>query len=328
MNVQKFDIYVDDEIVNSDFYECNGSMMIPALFFKHTSVLVDYDGDQQSITLKKNNIIITFYKDQFKVLVVKENQSKYETLVVTPFELDNKIFIPFQYVTQKLGMSILEYSTPGRINLVTNDSIKIKGNVFYKGPINKKMAALTFDDGPDIIYTPKILDILNEKKIKATFFVIGQQVRYQPEMLKRIINEGHEIGNHSWSHPNFIELTTSQLKNEIESTETEIRSLIGKSTSILRPPYGLFTKSDIQIINELGFKVIMWSVNTMDWTGLTSEEIISIVNRDLTGGAILLQHSFQSSTGRLDGTVKALPVIIDNLINEGYEIVTIPKLLE
>ena len=95
---------------------------------------------------------------------------------------------------------------------MTNHSVKSKEKVFYKGPINKKMVALTFDDGPDDIYTPKILDILNEKKIKATFFVIGQQVRWQPEMLKRIIKEGHEIGNHSWSHPNFLELTTSQLK--------------------------------------------------------------------------------------------------------------------
>ena len=89
---------------------------------------------------------------------------------------------------------------------------------------------------------------------------------------------------------------------------------------------GSFTKSDIQIINELGYKVIMRSIDTLDWTGLTKEEIISIVNRDLKKGAILLQHT--TSSGRLDGTVKALPVIIDKLINEGYEIVTIPKLLE
>ena len=103
---------------------------------------------------------------------------------------------------------------------------------------------------------------------------------------------------------------------------------MGKSTSILRPPYGLFTKSDIQIINELGYKVILWSVDTLDWCGLTNEEIISIVDRDLTEGAIILQHCFYSTTGRLDGTVKALPEIIDKLINEGYEIVTVSKLLE
>ncbi|QED49912.1 polysaccharide deacetylase family protein [Cytobacillus dafuensis] len=328
MNVQKMDIYVDGYKVQCNYYEDNGYIMIPALFFKHTYVLVDCDREQQSITLKKNNLTITFYKEQFVVLLEEENQTKYDTLVVMPFEYDEKIFVPFQYVSQKLGMSILECSNSHTIKLLTNLSFKNDETVFYKGRANKKRAALTFDDGPDIINTPRILDILYEKKVQATFFVIGQQVRYYPEIFKRIINEGHEVGNHSWSHPNFIELTTAEIKNEIESTEEVIRSHMGRSTSILRPPYGFFAKSDIQIINELGYKVILWSVDTLDWFGLTNEEIISIVDRDLTEGAIILQHCFHSTTGRLDGTVKALPKIIDKLINEGYEIVTVSMLLE
>jgi peptidoglycan-N-acetylglucosamine deacetylase len=328
MSVQQIDIYLDGHLVKSHFYECNGYMMIPALFFKHADVLVDYERVQQCITLKQNKTIITFFKDQYEVLVQNENLIKSETLAVTPLEIDGKIFIPFQFVTQNLGMYFLECSPPLRINLVTNHSAGYHKPVFYKGPANKKRVALTFDDGPDEVYTPKILDILNEKKIQATFFVIGQQVSEAPEIVKRIMNEGHEIGNHSWSHPNFMELTASELIKEIKSAETEINSLTGKFTSILRPPYGFVTKSDIQIINDLGYKVIMWSVDTLDWTGLTDAEIISIVNRDLTEGAIILQHSFQSSTSKLDGTVKALPVIIDKLINEGYEIVTISKLFE
>jgi peptidoglycan/xylan/chitin deacetylase (PgdA/CDA1 family) len=328
MSLQQIEIYLDGQPVKSHFYVCNGYMMIPALFFKHANVLVDYEREVQCITLKQNKTTITFFKDQYEVLVQNENQIKKETLAVAPLELQGKIFIPFQYVTQNLGMSFSECFSPLRVDLVTNHSARSHQAVFYKGPANKKRAALTFDDGPDEVYTPKILDILNEKKIQATFFVIGQQVSKAPEMFKRIMNEGHEIGNHSWSHPNFIELTASELIKEIKSTEAEIHSHTGKFTSILRPPYGFVTKSDIQTINDLGYKVIMWTVDTLDWTGLTDKEIISIVNRDLTEGAIILQHSFKSSTSKLDGTVKALPVIIDKLINEGYEVVTISKLFE
>jgi len=328
MNVQKIDIYVDGHPIQSNYCESKGYMMVPALFFKHTYALVDYDGEKRSIKLEKNDIKITFFKDQFVVLIEKGNQLKNETLKISPIEINEEIFIPFQFVTQILKMSILECSTGGSINLRTNNSVKSNETVFYKGQKNKKMAALTFDDGPDDIYTPQILDILEEKKVKATFFVVGQQVRWQPEIFKRILREGHEIGNHSWSHPNFIELTTSELENEIKSTETEIRSHTGKSTTLFRPPYGFITNSDIQIINELGYKIIMWSVDTLDWSGLTNEEIMSIVNRDLTEGAIILQHSFKNITGKLDGTVKALPEIIDKLIREGYEIVTIPMLLD
>ncbi|MGG0655335.1 polysaccharide deacetylase family protein [Rummeliibacillus pycnus] len=328
MSVHQIDINLDGQQVKSHFYECNGVMMISALFFKHANVLVDYEREQQTIILKQNNTTITFFKDQYEVLVQNDSLIKNETLSVAPLNLDGKIFIPFQYVVQNLRMSILEYSPPHKINLMTNHSARPLRAVFYKGSANKKMAALTFDDGPDEIYTPQILDILEEKKVKATFFVVGQQVRWQPEVFKRILREGHEIGNHSWSHPNFIELSTSELKNEIKSTETEIRSHTGKSTTLLRPPYGFITNSDIQIINELGYKIIMWSVDTLDWSGLTNEEIMSIVNRDLTEGAIILQHSFKSAPGRLDGSVKALPEIIDKLIREGYEIVTIPMLLD
>ena len=328
MNVKKINIYVDGQPVKSHFCESNGNMMISALFFKHGNVLVDYEREQQCITLKQNKITITFFKDLYKVLIQEENQINYETLDVAPLELEGKIFIPFEYAAQKLRMSFVECSPPHRIDLVTNKSVGTHNAVFYKGPTNKKKAALTFDDGPDDVYTPKILDILNEKKIQATFFVIGQQIRNASEIVKRIVNEGHEIGNHSWSHPNFNELTASELVEEITSAEAEISSYTGKFTSILRPPYGFVTNPDIQIINNLGYKVIMWSVDTLDWTGLTDEEIISIVNRDLTEGAIILQHSFQSLTSKLDGTVKALPVIIDKLINEGYEIVTISNLLE
>lgn len=302
--------------------------MVPALFFKHAHVLVDHGSEKQKITLKQNETTITFFKNRNEVNVQNENFIQTEILPVTPIELKGKIFIPFQYVTQKMGMSLLECSPPHRINLMTNNCSWNPNAFYWNGPSNKKRVALTFDDGPDRYYTPKILDILCKKNVPATFFVIGEQVGKHPELMKRMVMEGHEIGNHGFSHTGFDELTASELIQEITSTEAEIYSYTGKFSSILRPPFGLVTQPDIRIIHDLGYKSIMWTIDTRDWTGLSEEAILSIVNRELTEGAIILQHCFQSYTHKLDGTVKALPVMIENLKNEGYEIVTISKLFE
>ena len=102
-------------------------------------------------------------------------------------------------------------------------------------------------------------------------------------MLNRIVKEGHALGNHSWSHPKFSNLTTSQIKEEISRTENEIAILTGeRKTTLFRPPYGDFTNADLNLVSELGYKFILWSVDTLDWTGLSAEEIIAIVRRDLS----------------------------------------------
>ncbi|KAB2337711.1 polysaccharide deacetylase family protein [Cytobacillus depressus] len=197
--------------------------------------------------------------------------------------------------------------------------------VLYKGETENKIVALTFDDGPDGYYTPKILDILKEKNISATFFIIGDQVKMFPNVVKRIQQEGHAVGNHTWSHPNLFELTTTQLKNELQQTDEVIFSHTGIRTRLFRPPYGYYAKSDLQIIDKLGYKVIMWSIDTVDWSGKSSEEIVLKVNMEESPGAIILQHCFGAASGVLDGTVKALPVIIENLLEKGYEFVTMDQ---
>lgn len=216
-----------------------------------------------------------------------------------------------------------------RLYLITNSLPQWNTNVYYRGAAAGNKIALTFDDGPDDYYTPKILDILGNKKVPATFFVVGQQIQWYPNMLNRIVKEGHALGNHSWSHPKFSNLTTSQIKEEISRTENEIAILTGeRKTTLFRPPYGDFTNADLNLVSELGYKFILWSVDTLDWTGLSAEEIIAIVRRDLSPGAIVLQHSLKMSPGILDGTVKALSILIDELIAKGYEFVTIECLLK
>lgn len=210
---------------------------------------------------------------------------------------------------------------------IQNMAQQFPGIVFYKGDSNKKRAALTFDDGPDNFYTPKILDILRQKGVKATFFIVGKQAQRFPEMVQRIVNEGHAIGNHSWDHPRLPTLSADKVRQEAQSTETEIQRITGRRTDLFRPPYGLTTPEDIRILHDLGFRVIDWSVDTTDWKGESANTILSLVNKEISPGGIILQHCMAGRQGELNGTIEALPRIIDDLRGKGYEFVTVPTLL-
>jgi peptidoglycan-N-acetylglucosamine deacetylase len=323
---KKRSIFVDGMEVTVNYCEINGHLMVPALFFKFAGILVDSDSEHRTVFLTHKEKTITFYIDQYDVVIKGEHKTS-ENLEVAPFLLQNKIYIPFLYTIEKLLIKTIICPNTEKIEVMTIDHFKFIQKMVYKKKTNQKVISLTFDDGPDAIYTPQILEVLKEKNIRATFFVIGQQVKKHPEILKRIVNEGHAIGNHSWSHVDFTKLTASQLRKEIKLTEAELINHVGEATTILRPPFGNFTKVDFHIIDNLGYKVIMWSINTLDWLGLNCEQIISIVERDLSEGAIMLQHCI-GTPGKFDSTVKALPIIIDKLTDEGYKILTIPKLLE
>ncbi|MFC3883992.1 polysaccharide deacetylase family protein [Bacillus songklensis] len=225
-------------------------------------------------------------------------------------------------------MKVSYNSQLSRTFIETNTPSSGKPIVYQKGDTTEKRIALTFDDGPDRIYTPQILDILREKGVPATFFVVGQQVKRFPELTQRIVREGHSIGNHTWSHPKLPKLTTSQVIQQVQSTQEEIERVTGMKSDLFRPPYGAYTAADIRVLDEHGYRSILWSVDTVDWSGLSAEEILSIVNRDKSPGGIILQHGFEALNGELDGSVQALPKMIDQLREEGYEFVTVQTLLD
>ncbi|WP_459503215.1 polysaccharide deacetylase family protein [Bacillus sp. C1] len=330
MKTDQIEIYIDGKMVQTTYYIKDGYVMVPCLFFKYAGISVDYDNKNHAIVLKKGKFLITLFKNQCKsdVFVEESNTVLHDSILTAPIEINDIMYIPFFYVVQRLELVVWSNMEIPRIYLITNSLPKWNSNVYYRGSAAGKKIALTFDDGPDDYYTPKILDLLGNKKVPATFFVVGQQIQWCPSMLKRIEKEGHALGNHSWSHPKLTHLTTSQIKEEILRTENEIIKLTGEKTTLFRPPYGEFTTADLNFISELGYKLIMWSVDTLDWTGLSAEEIISIVRRDLSPGAIVLQHSLKMSPGILDGTVNALPVLIDELLAKGYEFVTVDRLLK
>jgi peptidoglycan/xylan/chitin deacetylase (PgdA/CDA1 family) len=210
---------------------------------------------------------------------------------------------------------------------VNSLSQQFPGVVFYKGNSSQKRVALTFDDGPDNYYTPRILDILHAKGVPGTFFMVGKQAKHFPEMVKRIVNEGNAIGNHSWDHPKLWALSNDQVKQEILSTENTIQQITGRRTDLFRPPYGRLNSSDVALIHNLGYRVIDWSVDTVDWKGTPAPTILQFVNKEVSPGGIILEHCLAGHPGELNGTLKALPNIIDRLQSQGYEFVTVPTLL-
>jgi len=205
-------------------------------------------------------------------------------------------------------------------------SVIIESKIHYSGDSSKKRVALTFDDGPESIYTFQILDILNEYNIKATFFVIGQSAEKYPEVLKDIYEKGHEIGNHSWSHKYLPKLSEQGIEKEILMTEEVITNIIGDYSPIFRPAYGAIKKQGIEQINSLGYNVVNWSVDTKDWAGTAGEQMMEYVKHQLTPGGIVLMHN-GGNPKSVKNTMDILPTLIEWIIEQGYEFVTVSEML-
>lgn len=326
--IYKAPISIDDQPIMTEYMLKDGHLLVPALFLKNTGLFVDYNEKYQSIVFKKTGELFAFgigkkYSDEYDRNTGKWTRGK---LATETMQIDGKVFVPLIDVATRTGMNVRYDSNAGKTYVTSN--IPVTPNVIYKGSSSQKLAALTFDDGPDGKYTPMILDILKEKDVPATFFVMGQQVERFPKMLNRIEGEGHAIANHTWKHPDLRTKWSSDVKDEITTTQKEIKKVVGKSSDLFRPPYGEVTKADVKLLNDLGLRNILWSVDTEDYNGPSADEIMETVRREMSPGGILLQHNFQSSSSTLDGTVEALPRIIDELREEGYEFVTVQTLLE
>jgi peptidoglycan/xylan/chitin deacetylase (PgdA/CDA1 family) len=182
--------------------------------------------------------------------------------------------------------------------------------------------ALTFDDGPSAKLTSKLLDLLGAHHIKATFFVIGQNVADHPEIVARAAREGHEIGNHSWSHPAFAKMSDEAVRRELQKTDDAIHSATGNRPTLLRPPYGSITARQKKWINqEFGYKIIMWDVDPFDWKRPGPVAVTNRIVRNTRAGSIVLSHDIHP------GTIEAMPAAIDQLEAKGFKFVTVPELI-
>ncbi|WP_126428559.1 polysaccharide deacetylase family protein [Brevibacillus marinus] len=195
------------------------------------------------------------------------------------------------------------------------------------GTSTKRQVALTFDDGPDLVYTPRVLDVLKKHKVKATFFLIGNRAAAHPEIVKRIVREGHELGNHSYTHPNLPKLKAEAFHGEVLRTQGVIAKHGGYRPRIIRPPYGEINEEQIKWLASQGFTMVNWNVDSLDWKGLSGDQVADNVLSNITTGAIVLQHSAGGMGEDLNGTIDALPKIIKKLKADGVSFVTVSQLL-
>lgn len=177
--------------------------------------------------------------------------------------------------------------------------------------------ALTFDDGPSF-YTEGLLDTLKEHNVKATFFVLGTQVRIQSETVQRMFQEGHQIGNHTWDHPNLTKMGDAQIREQLQLADDLISQIIGMPTPFMRPPYGAYND---RVLAASGLPIIFWSVDPLDWKDRDAATVASRII-DAPVGAIILAHDIHKST------VAAVPAIIAALKSRGIHFVTVTKLYE
>lgn len=189
--------------------------------------------------------------------------------------------------------------------------------------VNGPFIALTFDDGPHKELTPKLLDLLKEKNVKATFFVIGRNADAYPDIMKRIVAEGHEIANHSWSHPDLAKLPQDTVKGEVGKTDDAITRTTGKKAALLRPPYGAFKPDQREWARSTwNYRIILWDVDPLDWRRPGAEVVTQRLVSGAKPGSILLAHDIHAQT------VDAMPSAIDQLLARGLQFVTVSELLK
>ncbi|MBV8642243.1 MAG: polysaccharide deacetylase family protein [Verrucomicrobia bacterium] len=188
--------------------------------------------------------------------------------------------------------------------------------------VDQPYIAMTFDDGPSAALTPRLLDILKQRNIKATFFLIGQNAAANPDIVRRILADGHEIGNHSWTHPQLSKLSDDGVTTEISKTQDAIKEASGFTPTILRPPYGAITARQREWIeSRFGLSIILWSVDPFDWKRPGASVITQRILSQVRPGAIILSHDIHKQT------IDAMPATLDALAAKGYKFVTVTELI-
>jgi peptidoglycan/xylan/chitin deacetylase (PgdA/CDA1 family) len=202
--------------------------------------------------------------------------------------------------------------------------------VYFKGQTEEKVVALTFDDGPDPIYTPRVLDILDRFEVRATFFMIGQQAQTYPDWVRRVRSRGHQIGNHSFRHLFYLSwLSPDRIRAEIGATQEVLYRINGEYPRYFRSPLGWVSNDLIAVCRELNLPIINGSVKAGDVSLPGTEQIIETVLSSVRNGDIIILHDAGGVGPYRDRTqtLEALPVIIEKLKNSGYHFVFLDELI-
>ena len=251
-----------------------------------------------------NQNIINFREQDMGIWKFNYNESKFNISIESNEEDIDSVEIPvnnlYKYINERYlkGEDLEKY----------NEYIKKR---------SRKVVALTFDDGPNPNTTPVALELLKKYNAKATFFMVGRSVAGNEDIIKQVVAEGHQIGNHSWSHPLLTKVTLEQAKSQINDTTEVLKKASGQDVHIMRPPYGGIN-SAIQAAVSQSF--ILWDVDTLDWKNRNTASIMKEVQKTQSGSIILMHDIHQTS-------IDALPSVLQYLTEQGFELVTIDELM-
>jgi peptidoglycan/xylan/chitin deacetylase (PgdA/CDA1 family) len=264
--------------------------------------------------LKKTNTIVE--KKDMEITKILNNN----TAVIKEKKEEKKIDI-------KMNEKRIGEKTKASVNQWKNSIIELSkrypDKIVLKGKGDKKIVALTFDDGPDRDITPKIVDELKKYNAKGTFFFEGDQIQHNEDVVQKAFKYGNQIAGHSFSHPLFTKASKEEITREMTKTNNLINSSIGKIPVIFRPPYGDIDENTLKYLDD-NCMAIIWSLDTFDWVkGTLAAEIAKFVIDSIEPEDIILMHS---SNGKNE-TLKALPLIIKGLKEKGYEFVTVREML-
>ncbi len=199
---------------------------------------------------------------------------------------------------------------------------KDAGITFSRVHVSGNYIAITFDDGPHPQNTPRLLDMLAKRNIKATFYVIGRSVDLHPGVLRRTVAEGHEIGNHSHTHRLLSKLSNAEVRQEMQRCQDAVGRAAGVRPRTMRPPYGGLLQSQRELVHEeFGYPTILWSVDPLDWKRPGPSVVASRILSATTAGGIVLAHDLHSQT------VDAMPATLDGLLKRGFKFVTVSQLI-
>ncbi|HFI0562829.1 TPA: polysaccharide deacetylase family protein [Streptococcus suis] len=293
--------------------------------------------DYQVFTLGKMLTDIEAFKELLNQKIVSANSLSEEEAVLVTEKVANLDLnaLRFDYKDSQLTLHLpegefassqVQFPIDELFSVVNGDYLsdldKASYDQYYAQQTVDKTAlrqvALTFDDGPSRATTPVVLDLLKKYNAKATFFLLGQNIAGNEDILKRMKDEGHEIANHTWSHPNLTTISADQVKQEIELTQSAIEEVIGYKPTFMRPPYGAVNGS---VAAAAGLASIYWNVDTQDWSNRDPHLILSQVKAYTNPGAIILMHDIHQTT------VDGLEPVLHYLTEQQYSLVTTTELL-
>lgn len=206
---------------------------------------------------------------------------------------------------------------------------QLYGACYTNGDPSRRRLALTFDDGPHPRWTPQLLEVLDRHQVKATFFMIGRYAARQPDVTRAVAAAGHAIGNHTFTHPNLIFSTVGQVGVQIEECRQVLEQIVGPHSALFRPPHGGRLPHVLRTARRLGCVPVMWSVTAYDWRPIDAAAIEQNVTRNLRGGDLILLHD-GGHLGTVDraASVAATDRILRRCLDQGYQFVTVPEMME